>query len=134
MIRLSKAYRVIIIVTLLFLVGCGDQNNTVQTCIIANDSYTTKTTIEEAVQPEILKTETAVYASIQFIESPKGMEYTVKWYLDDEEVKKETKATVNDKRDILIYTLDGEQAVAGEWKLEILYKETVLVSKVFKIQ
>jgi hypothetical protein len=62
------------------------------------------------------------------------MEYTVKWYLDGTEVKSETKATVNDMQDIIVYELETEQAVEGTLKVEVIYKDTTLLTKELKIQ
>lgn len=114
--------------------GCSSQDDTIQTCIIANTEYATIGDLDEAKQEEELAAEKSVYASIHFIESPKGMEYTVTWYLEDTEVKSETKATTQSTQDVVIYELEAEQAVAGTWKLEVIYKDTILLTKNFELQ
>lgn len=73
------------------LVGCGGNDDTIQTCIISNSSYSLQEELESANQEDALIVNEPVYASVHFVESPKGMEYTVKWYLDDTEIKSETK-------------------------------------------
>ena len=116
------------------LVGCGGNDDTIQTCIISNSSYSSQEELESANQEEALIVNEPVYASVHFVESPKGMEYTVKWYLDGTEIKSETKATEKDMQDIVVYELEAEQAVAGSLKLEVIYKDTILLTKELIIQ
>ncbi len=116
------------------LAGCGDKDDTIQSCIISNTSYSSQKDLDLASQPDNLTANEKVYASIHFIESPKGMEYTVKWYLNGTEIKTETKKTVNDMKDVVVYELDAKQALAGTLKVEVIYKDTVLLTKELKIQ
>ena len=109
------------------LVGCGGNDDTIQTCIISNSSYSLQEELESANQEDALIVNEPVYASVHFVESPKGMEYTVKWYLDGTEIKSETKATEKDMQDIVVYELEAEQAAAGSLKLEVIYKDTILL-------
>lgn len=110
------------------LTGCNGNDNTVQTYIVSNTSYDSQDELESATQTDTLTVDEPIYTSIHFVESPKGMEYTVKWYLDGTEIKTETKATVNDTQDVVAYELDGEQAVEGTLKIEIIYKDTTLLT------
>lgn len=119
---------------MVILVGCGSSDDTIQTCIVANESYSEKSDLEAARQPESLTADSAVYASIHFIESPKGMEYTVKWYLDGTKIKTETKATQNDTEDTIIYELEAKNIAAGSLKVEVLYKDTVLLTKELSVK
>lgn len=128
-IRLALALIIAVILT-----GCGGNDDTIQGCIISNTSYTSQKELDLASQPDNLIAEEKVYASIHFIESPKGMKYTAKWYLDGTEIKIETKKTVNDVQDVVVYELDAEQALVGTLKLELIYKDTVLLTKELKIQ
>lgn len=123
-----------IIIAAIALAGCNAGDDTIQTCIISNTSYTNQNELEKADQPETLTANNAVYASVHVIESPKGMEYTVKWYIDDSEVKSETKATENDLQDIVVYELEAEQVLSGSLKFEVLYDNTILLTKELKIQ
>lgn len=59
------------------LVGCGGNDDTIQTCIISNSSYSLQEELESANQEDALIVNEPVYASVHFVESPKGMEYTV---------------------------------------------------------
>ena len=116
------------------LVGCGGNDDTIQTCIISNSSYSLQEELESANQEDALIVNEPVYASVHFVESPKGMEYTVKWYLDGTEIKSETKATEKDIQDIVVFELEKTQATAGSLKVEVIYKETILVTKELAIQ
>ena len=102
------------------LVGCGESDDTVQTCIISNSSYSLQSELKSAEQEDTLAANEPIYASIHYIESPKGMEYTVKWYIDGTEIKTETKATENDREDIVVYKLEAEQVTAGSLKVEVI--------------
>lgn len=102
--------------------------------VIANESYLVQDDLEAVEQPEFIKAGETVYASIHFIESPQGMEYSVKWYLNDVELKKETKATQNNFQDIIVYELEAEDIIAGTLKIEVSYKDMVLLSKEISIQ
>jgi hypothetical protein len=123
-----------VIMMVIILAGCGGNDDTVQNCIISNTSYTTKKDLEAATQPDTLPAGEKIFASIYFIESPKGMEYTVKWYLDGTKIKDETKATVNDKKDIIVFELEADKVSAGKLKLEAVYKDSVLLTKELEIK
>lgn len=125
---------VTVIMIAAMLTGCGGNDDTIQTCIISNTSYTSQSEMESAVETDTLTTDEPIYASVYFVESPIGMEYSVKWYLDGTEIKCETKATVNDAQDIVVYELEAEQAIEGTLKVEIIYKDTTLLTKELKIQ
>lgn len=116
------------------LAGCGGSDNTIQNCIVANESYTTQSNLQAAAQPESLAKSNPVYVSVHIIESPKGTEYTVKWYLDDTEIKSETKATQKDTQDIIVYALDAENVAVGTLKVDIAYKNTVLFSRALPVE
>lgn len=124
----------VIIIMIVTLAGCSGHDDTVQNCIVSNKSYTTQKDLEAATQLDTLKAGEPLFASVYFIESPKGMEYTVKWYIGGTEIKSETKATVNATKDIVVYELEAGKAVAGNLKLQIMYKDTVLVTKELAIK
>jgi hypothetical protein len=71
------------------LAGCD--SSPISKIVIANEHYNDKTLVEKAEQPLELSKEKAVYASIYFIESPKGMKYTANWYYDGKVIKTEEK-------------------------------------------
>ncbi len=58
----------------------------------------------------------------------------MKWYLDGTEIKSETKATEGDLQDIVIYELEAGQVSGGTLKVEVIYKDTTLLSKEIEIQ
>lgn len=62
------------------------------------------------------------------------MAYTVKWYLDGSEIKSETKATQKDTQDIVVFELEEEQVIEGSLKVEVIYKDTILLTKELTIQ
>lgn len=131
--KVLTLFVMIIMITTVFA-GCAGNDDTIQTCIISNTSYTSQSELESATQTDTLSADEPIYASVHFVESPKGMEYSVKWYLEGTEIKSETKATVNDAQDIVVYELEAEQAIAGTLKLEVIYKDTVLRTQELKIQ
>ena len=92
-------------------------------CVIAPDAYTSMDAIEKAQQPEALKAGEAVYASVYFIESPKGMQYTAQWFIDDAPVYTEKKAMETDVKGVIVYELPAECVTAGKLKVQVLYKD-----------
>ncbi len=125
---------VVIVVMAVALAGCDGNDDTIQSCIISNTSYSSQEALESASQPDQLTANEPIYASIHFIETPKGMEYTVKWYLDGTEIESESKETINDVQDVVIYELDAKLVTAGTLKVEVIYEDTVLLTKELKIQ
>jgi hypothetical protein len=115
------------------LAGC-EKNNTVQTCIISNEQYQEKDALEKAVQPESVIAGKEVYASIYFIESPKGMAYTMKWYIDGTEVKTEEKEMKEDKHGMIVFSLEADKVVGKTLKCELKYKEDILKTVELSIQ
>lgn len=115
-------------------VGCSGSNDTVETFVIAQESYTTKNDIEAAPKTESLEAGKEIFASVHFVESPQGMEYKIKWYLNNNEIKSETKATTKGPQDIVVYSLEADKATAGSLKVEIIYKDTVLTAKELPIK
>lgn len=128
------AFSFIAVLMIAVLTGCSGNDDTVQTCIISDVSYSSESELEAAEQPDTLTLNEPIYASIHFIESPKGSEYTVKWYLDNNEIKAETKATENDMQDVVVYVLEADQAQKGTLKVEVIYGEDILLSKELVIQ
>jgi Tfp pilus assembly protein PilP len=119
---------VLIIVFVLALVGCGE-SDTVSNYIVSDQQYTEKAELESAAQPEQLSVGKDVYASVYFIESPKGMEYTAKWYIDGKEAKTDNQKMPTDKRGVIVFSLEGDKVIAGTLKFEISYDGDILASK-----
>lgn len=118
---------------LVCLSGCFD-DSPVQNFVVSGTSYAGQEEIDLADQQDKLKANESIFASVSLIESPKGMEYTVVWYIDGTKVQSETKATVNDRKDIVIYELEAEKVIPGMLKVEVAYKDTVLATKELTIE
>jgi len=125
---------VVFIFSITTLTSCIGSSNTVETCVVSNEQYNDKTELESAEQPENFEAGRDIYASVRFIESPLGMEYTGKWYLNDEEIKSETKAMVTNRCGIIIFSLEADKVTAGKIRFEIRYGDDVLFSKELSIQ
>lgn len=134
--KITNKLFVIVSIAMMFILslsGCG-ATNTVESFVVSNDQYTDKAAIEEAEQSDHLTVGENVYACVYFIESPKGMEYTGKWYLDGNEIKTDTQATTSDMAGTIVYTLDADNVKAGNLKFEVVYNETVLCSKELPVE
>jgi len=116
------------------LTGCGGSTNTVETCVLSHEQYSEKDDLENASQPEYFEAGHDIFASVRFIESPLGMAYTGKWYIDGSEVKIEPKEMVTDKSGIIIFSLEADEVIAGMVRFEILYNDDVLFSKELAVQ
>ena len=119
---------ILIIVFAHVLAGCGE-SNTISSYIVSDQQYKDRIDLENAKQPEQLKEGKNVYASVYFIESPKGMEYTAKWFINGNEVKTDTQRMTSDKRGVIIFSLEGDQIITGTLKLEVSYDGVTLASK-----
>lgn len=117
----------ILILFTLVLAGC--ESSTVAKYIVSDRQYTDIKDLDSAKPPEQLKTGQDIYASVYFIESPKGMEYTAKWFINGNEVKTDTQKMPTDRKGIIVFNLEGDKAAAGTLKFQIIYKDLVLASK-----
>ena len=106
------------------LAGCG-QTNTVEGLVVSNELFMEKDDIEG----EQVSVGEDVYACVYFIESPKGMEYTGKWYIDDEEVKSDPQETTTDMSGAIVYRLEADSVKEGILKFEVVYNNEILSSK-----
>ncbi len=105
------------------LVGC--ESSTVSKIVISNEQFTDKASLEKAKQPTELPKDTDVYASIYFVESPKGMKYTAIWSDDGKVIKSEEKEMGKNQHGVIVYTLEADKVKEGTLKLEIKYKDNV---------
>lgn len=110
------------------LTGCG-KTNTIEKYVITNEQYRSKEELKNANQPEEVTAGKTIYASVYFIESPKGMEYAGKWYLDDKEIKSDTQEMPTNQQGIITFSLDGDQVMAGTLKFQVVYEDDILCSK-----
>ena len=111
-----------------FLTGCG-QKNTVEAFVVSTVQYTEKADIESATQPEQVEVGVDIYASVYFIESPEGMEYTGKWYIDGTEIKSDSQKTTMDKCGAIVFALEADSVTVGTLKFEVVYNDDVLCSR-----
>lgn len=128
-----KGYRNIIFLmvflTLVILALSGCESNTVANFIISDKQYTVNSDLESAKQPEELTAGQDIYASVYFIESPKGMEYTARWFINGDEIKTDTQKLLTDRKGIIAFFLEGEKVTAGTLKFEAIYKDSILAEK-----
>lgn len=110
------------------LVSCGALN-TVASFIVSDRQYNEQKDLERARQPEQLTAGKDVYASVFFIESPKGMEYTAKWSIGGNVIKTDTQKLSTDRKGIIVYSLEGDKVTVGTLRLEISYEDSVLASR-----
>ncbi|MBU4438978.1 MAG: hypothetical protein L6276_09160 [Acetobacterium sp.] len=118
----------ICIIMLFMLSGCGE-STPIEGIVISNEPYVSAAEIENAEQLTELSVGVPIYGSISFIESPLGMKYQAKWLLNDQEIKTDEKAMATDKRGELVFPLEADKIAAGTLKLQILYKDEVLVER-----
>lgn len=108
--------------------GCGE-STPVESFAISDQQLGDRGAIENAVQPAEFTTEKDIFACVSFIESPKGIKYTVRWIQEDQTIKTEDKEMVTEPRGVIVYTLEKEKLHAGTLKVQILYKDEVLAEK-----
>lgn len=127
-----KKYKCLVLSLLLVLAcvlaGCGE-SNTVSVCIISNQQYTDRKELENAKQPERLSAGLDIYASVYFIESPRGMEYTAKWFINGHEVKTDTQKMPTDRKGLIVFSLERDLINAGMLKFELSYEGIALTSR-----
>ena len=93
-----------------FLSGCG-QKNTVEAFVVSTVQYTEKSDIESAAQPGQVEAGVDIYASVYFIESPEGMEFSLV------------------KCGAIVFVLEADSVTVGTLKFEVVYNDDVLCSK-----
>lgn len=125
---------VLFTLSLFIFAGCDFSSNTVETCVLDNTSYTEKEALESAEHPDLFDAGQAIYASVYFIESPKGMEYTGNWYLDGDKIQTGTKEMTTDKCGVIVFTLAADQVTAGTLTFEIVYGDDVLLTEDVTVQ
>jgi len=115
------------------LVGCND-TSPITGIVISNEQYATQAAVDKATQPTELAKDKDLYASVSFIESPKGMKYTAKWLFNDKEIKTEEKEMTTDKMGVIVFTLETGKLEEGTLKLQIIYKGNILAKKEIKVK
>lgn len=110
------------------LSGCGE-SSPVQGFVISDRQLADSGAIENAGQPAEFTTDKELFACVSFIESPKGIQYTVHWIQGGQTIKTEDKEMVTDKKGVINYSLEKEYLSAGTLTVQILYKDEVLAEK-----
>jgi len=119
----------IVMIALLALAFSGCESDTVGNFIVSDRQYTDISELDRAKQPGQLAVGQDIYASVYFIESPKGMEYTAKWFINGTEVKSDTREMQTDTKGIIVFTLEGYKTFPGTLKFQVNYKDVVLDSR-----
>lgn len=127
--RATKNGLILILIMVFTLVPAGCESNTISNFIISDRQYNQKDDLKNAKQPEQLEAGKDIYASVYFIESPKGMEYTAKWFINGNEIKTDTQKMPTDRKGVIIFSLDKDKVTAGTLKFELSYKGETLASK-----
>ncbi len=107
------------------LSGCGE-STPVESFVLSDQELGDREAIENAVQPAEYTAGKDIFACVSFIESPKGMKYTVHWLQDGQIIKTEDKEMITGPRGVIVYTLEKEKLRAGTLTAQILYKGEVL--------
>ena len=116
------------------LCGCGESDDTVEHFIVSGTAYQDKADFKSAEQPKKVSAKCAVYASVDLIESPAGMKYTVRWSLDGKEIKSEERAVKIGPRSVMCFELEAEKAAPGLLKVEVIYSGTVLCTRELTVE
>ena len=127
--RAAKNMLILILITIFALVPAGCESNTVSNLIISDRQYTQTEELNNAKQPEQLVAGKDIYASVNFIESPKGMEYTAKWFINGNEIKTDTQEMPTDRKAVIVFSLEKDKVTAGTLKFEVSYKGEILASR-----
>jgi len=114
------------------LTGCED--DTVMNLVIDDKPYQDQAVLDQAESQSEFSVQTPLYASIYFIESPKGMKYTAKWFLNDQEIKSDEKEMLTDKAGIIVYSLEADKVMAGNFKFQILFRDKVITEQIFTVK
>lgn len=129
----SVIFIVICCVVLAGITACSKQDDTISFMVIADEQYASKNELELAQQEKVFSEQTELFANVYFVESPIGMKYKVKWFLDNQEVKEEEKEMTTDKSGVIAYNLEASKVQKGNYKFQILFKNQVLEEKEFTV-
>ena len=87
----------------------------------------------EAYQSNIL-VDQDLYATVYFVECPKGSEFIGKWVQDDTVIDEQTKALTTEPEGVMTYVLAGENVVQGSYTFELYEGERLVFEKTFSIE
>lgn len=132
--KYAVSFSAMLILFAFVMTGCGGSANTIETCVISHEQYSDKAELESASQPDNFNAGQDIYASVYFVESPLGMEYSARWTVDGVEIKTETKEMETDKQGLIVFLLEAENVEAGTIVFEVLYGDDILLSKELTVQ
>ena len=131
-VRHITAITLLLCLSLLFFTGCD--SSPIAALVVDSQAYETGTALDSAQQPATLEAGSDVHASMRVIESPLGMKYTAKWFLNGKEIFSEEKATTQDKTCILVFTLDKALVGKGALKMQIQHRGQTLIEKEIPVE
>jgi len=88
---------------------------------------------EEDYKAEILESKD-LYATIHFVECPKGSEYTGKWIKDGNVVQEDNGILLTGPEGVISYLLEGDSAVKGSYTFELYEGDRKIFEKTFSIE
>lgn len=132
--------KIYIIGIILFVIVAGfiyfavsRDNTVVQDLVISNEKCEDADSIDDMEEPDSYTAGKELYANIYFIESPKGTEYTLKWYRNDTEVYSSKLEMQEDRKGLLIFNIEGSIVTEGSWKIEVINRDKVVYTKEFTV-
>lgn len=75
-----------------------------------------------------------LYATIHFVECPKGSEYTGKWLKDGKVIQDGKEALPTEPEGVISYMLDGGSVVQGSYIFELYDGDRKIFEKAFSIE
>lgn len=109
--------------SVLILTMAGCESSTVSKVIFSGQEISDIKVLDQTDSLESAPAGTELYANVLFIESPKGMEYGVKWTRDGSVVKEDAGKMGTDRKGVISYRIEGDKLTSGEYTLEIYYKD-----------
>lgn len=122
----------IVFLTIIVFCFAGCEDSTVSTVVLSNTQITEESALNSSADTTI-QSGKDLYANVLFVESPKGMKYTAKWFKDKKTLKTDEQAMTSDKKGIISFKLDGKQVTVGKYIFEIDYKDKNIYSKDFSV-
>ena len=102
--------------------------------VVDTKEYTNRAEIEKAEEKTAFETGADLFISVDFIESPKGTEYEVRWVSGDTVVETVKKKMVEDRRGVLTFLLPADKVLPGTYEVQIRTRGKVIESTTFTVQ
>ena len=123
---MKKKVIIIILVVVALLLGVmvvthmGNDDTPIVSGIIANKSFNNYKDLEAAKQSQELSNKNDIFATVHYIESPKGEKYVAKWTLNGKDIKKETLEVTGDTQGVLTTKISSSDLAEGKLQFCIL--------------